>query len=143
MKISSRPAQENFPNRRPLSYLNLTKTTKTYVRFKLHNKSTPKHKTIKTTTDVSPWNDQFYKTTGSVYLSTSPWNLQTISTWCNHSPLFQNLAVIIIALLMLSINVFLYAHQTEGTLYLCHLVHLNGSNLSHFSQIRVFNSILH
>ena len=30
---------------------------KTHIRCKQHNHSTPRHKTIRTTTDVSPWND--------------------------------------------------------------------------------------
>ena len=34
---------------------------KTYIRCKQHKNSTPKHKIIKTTTEVSPWNDQLYK----------------------------------------------------------------------------------
>ena len=36
---------------------------KTYIRFKQHKNSTPKHKTNGTTTEVSPWNDQLYKLT--------------------------------------------------------------------------------
>ena len=42
-----------FPNRRPLSYPNLTKYMKTYIRCKQHKNSTPKHKTIRTTTEVA------------------------------------------------------------------------------------------
>ena len=34
---------------------------KTYIRFKQHQKSTPKQYTNETTTEVSPWNDQQYK----------------------------------------------------------------------------------
>ena len=49
-----------FPNRWPLSYLNLTKNMKTYIRRQQHKKSfqTPRHKTKRTTTEVSTWNDQ-------------------------------------------------------------------------------------
>ena len=36
---------------------------KTYIRLKQHKNSTPKHKAIRTTTEVSPWNDQYYKIT--------------------------------------------------------------------------------
>ena len=36
------PREQLFPNRRPLSYPNLTKTMKTYIRFKQHKNSTPK-----------------------------------------------------------------------------------------------------
>ena len=34
---------------------------KKYIRYKQHKNSTPKHKTLRTTTEVSPWN---YKITG-------------------------------------------------------------------------------
>ena len=34
--------------------------------FKQHKISTLKHKTIRTTTDVSSWNDQEYKSTGGL-----------------------------------------------------------------------------
>ena len=34
---------------------------KTHIRFKQHKKSTPKHKTYRTTTEVSPWNDPLSK----------------------------------------------------------------------------------
>ena len=44
-----------FSSRRPLCYTNLTKNLK---RFKQHKNSTSKHKTIRTTTEVLPWNDQ-------------------------------------------------------------------------------------
>ena len=49
-----------FPNRWPLSYLNLTKNMKTYIRRQQHKKffQTPRHKTKRTTTEVSTWNDQ-------------------------------------------------------------------------------------
>ena len=48
-----------FPNRWPLSYLNLTKNMKTYIRRQQHKKFyTPRHKTKRTTTEVSTWNDQ-------------------------------------------------------------------------------------
>ena len=49
-----------FPNRWPLSYLNLTKNMKTYIRRQQHKKifKTPRHKTKRTTTEVSTWNDQ-------------------------------------------------------------------------------------
>ena len=48
-----------FPNRWPLSYLNLIKSMKTYIRRQQHKKfKTPRHKTKRTTTEVSPWNDQ-------------------------------------------------------------------------------------
>ena len=43
-----------FPNRWPLSYLNLTKNMKTYIRRQQHKKKlTPRHKTTRTTTEVS------------------------------------------------------------------------------------------
>ena len=42
-----------FPNRWPLSYLNLTKNMKTYIRRQQHKKKyTPRHKTKRTTTEV-------------------------------------------------------------------------------------------
>ena len=45
-----------FPNRWPLSYLNLTKNMKTYIRRQQHKKCyTPRHKTKRTTTEVSTW----------------------------------------------------------------------------------------
>ena len=45
-----------FPNRWPLSYLNLTKNMKTYIRRQQHKKCyTPRHKTKRTTTEVSLW----------------------------------------------------------------------------------------
>ena len=49
-----------FPNRWPLSYLNLTKNMKTYIRRQQHKNffQTPRHKTKRTTTEVSTWNDQ-------------------------------------------------------------------------------------
>ena len=48
-----------FPNRWPLSYLNLTKTMKTHIRRQQHKKfKTQRHKTKRTTTEVSTWNDQ-------------------------------------------------------------------------------------
>ena len=53
-----KPSEQLFPNRRPLSYPHLTKTMKTYICSKQHKKSTQKHKTNRTTTEVSPWNDQ-------------------------------------------------------------------------------------
>ena len=37
---------------------------KRYIRFKQHKNSTPKHKTNRITTEVSPWDDQCYLTTG-------------------------------------------------------------------------------
>ena len=37
---------------------------KTYIRLKQHKNSTPKHKTLRTTAEVSPWNDQQYKSLG-------------------------------------------------------------------------------
>ena len=40
------------------------KNMKTYIRLKPHKNLTPKHKTIRTRTEVSPWNDQQYKITG-------------------------------------------------------------------------------
>ena len=48
-------------NRLSLSYPNLNKNMKTYIRFKQHKNPTPKHKTNGTTTEVSPWNDQQYR----------------------------------------------------------------------------------
>ena len=49
-----------FPNRWPLSYLNLTNNMKTYIRLQQHKKKfqTPRHKTKRTTKEVSTWNDQ-------------------------------------------------------------------------------------
>ena len=41
---------------------------KTHFRRKQHKKSTPRHKTTRTTTEVSPWNDQLYKITGRLKL---------------------------------------------------------------------------
>ena len=38
--------------------VSLTKNLKTYIRCKNHQNSTPKRKTIRTTTEVLPWNDQ-------------------------------------------------------------------------------------
>ena len=40
---------------------------KTHIRCKEHKNSTPRHKTKRTTTEVSPWNDQKYKNTGGLY----------------------------------------------------------------------------
>ena len=42
-KTYCKPNEQLFPNRRPVSYPNLTKTVKTYIRFKQHKNSTPKH----------------------------------------------------------------------------------------------------
>ena len=48
-----------FPNRWPLSYLNLTKNMKTRIRRQQHKKIlTPRHETKITTIEVSTWNDQ-------------------------------------------------------------------------------------
>ena len=49
-----------FPNRRPLSYLNLTKNMKTYIRCQQQKKKFKniKTKNERTTTEVSPWKDQ-------------------------------------------------------------------------------------
>ena len=41
---------------------------KTYIRCKQHKNSTSKHIIIKTSTEVSPWNDQLYKNTGELKL---------------------------------------------------------------------------
>ena len=57
-KIYSKPSEQLFPNRRLLSYPKLTKNMQTYIRCKKHKASTRKHKTIKTTTEMSHWNDQ-------------------------------------------------------------------------------------
>ena len=51
MKTFHQPIGQLFPNRRPLSYLNLTKNMKRYIRCKQHKNSTPRHKTIRTTTE--------------------------------------------------------------------------------------------
>ena len=51
-------SEQLFPNRWSLSYPNFNKNMKTYIRLKQHKKSTPKHKTDGTTTEVSPRNDQ-------------------------------------------------------------------------------------
>ena len=48
-----KPNEQLFPNK-----CKTTKTMKTYIRFKQHENSTPKHKTNRTTTEVSPWNNQ-------------------------------------------------------------------------------------
>ena len=53
-----KPSEQLFPNRLPFSYPNLTKNMKTQIRLRQHTNSTPKHKTIRTTTAVSPWKDQ-------------------------------------------------------------------------------------
>ena len=53
-----KPSEQLFPNRQPLRYPNLTKNMKTYIRLKQYKNSTPNHKTIRTTTELSPWNDQ-------------------------------------------------------------------------------------
>ena len=52
-KIYRKPSEQLSPNRRSLSYQNLTKHMEPQ-----HKKSTPKHKTVGTTTEISPWNDQ-------------------------------------------------------------------------------------
>ena len=57
MKICRKASEQLFPNRRPLSYPNWTKNMNTHIRLKQHKNSTPKHKTTRTTTEVSPWND--------------------------------------------------------------------------------------
>ena len=44
------------------------KNMKKHIRCKQHRNSTPKHKTIGTTTDVSPLNNQKYKITGGLKL---------------------------------------------------------------------------
>ena len=43
---------------------------KTHIRVKQHKYSTPKHKTVRTTTEVSHWNDQkvIVKISMSVYM---------------------------------------------------------------------------
>ena len=53
-----KPSEQLFPNRRPLSYPNRTKNMKTYIRLKQYKNWTTKHNTIRTTTEVSLWNDQ-------------------------------------------------------------------------------------
>ena len=57
-ETNRKPSEQLFPNRRSLSYLNLNKNMRTYIRLKQHKISTPEHKTIRTATEVSPWNDQ-------------------------------------------------------------------------------------
>ena len=66
-----------FPNRRHLSYPNLTKNKKEefYIRNQQNKKLTPKHKTIKTTTEVSHYigtnsSTRQYKITGKPCLLT-------------------------------------------------------------------------
>ena len=39
------PSEQLFPNKRPLTYPNLTENMKTYIRLKQHKNSTPKHRT--------------------------------------------------------------------------------------------------
>ena len=64
-KTDRKPSEQLFPNMRPLSYPNLT-YMKMYIRCKQYKKSTPKPKTIRTTTEISHWNEQQYKITGVV-----------------------------------------------------------------------------
>ena len=56
-----KPSEQLFPDRQPLSNPDLTNNMKTYIRFKQNKNSTPKHKTNRTTTELSPWNDQQYE----------------------------------------------------------------------------------
>ena len=56
----------NFPSSWPLSYPNLTKNMKAYIRYKQHKNLTSRHKTIKTTIEVSSLNDQKYKIPGGL-----------------------------------------------------------------------------
>ena len=60
LKTYHKTSKQLIPNRRSLSYTNLNKNMKTYIRFTQHNNSTPKHKTNRTTREVSPCNDQNY-----------------------------------------------------------------------------------
>ena len=59
-KTYRKPSEQLFSSMRPLSYPNLN--MKMHIRWKKkHNNSTPYHKTIRTTTEVSHWNDQLLK----------------------------------------------------------------------------------
>ena len=77
-KTYCKPSERLFPNRRPLSYSNLTKNRKAYIRLKQHKNSTAKNKTIRTTTEVPPWNNQEYKITGWLKLVLQAPNLPLI-----------------------------------------------------------------
>ena len=56
-----------FPNRLPLSYLNLTKIYENIHKAQTAQKrKTPRHKSKRTTTEVSPCNDQLQKITGGI-----------------------------------------------------------------------------
>ena len=57
-KTYRKPSEQLFPNRRPLSYPNLPENMKTHIKCKQHKNSTPRHKTVRTTAEVSPWNDR-------------------------------------------------------------------------------------
>ena len=58
VKTYRKQSEQLFRNRRPRSYPNLNKNMKTYIRFKQHKNTTPKHRTNGSTTEVSLWNDQ-------------------------------------------------------------------------------------
>ena len=53
-----------FPNSWPLSYPNITKKYENIHKLLTAQKSTPKHKTIITTTEALPWNNHLYKIMG-------------------------------------------------------------------------------
>ena len=55
-----------FPDRWPLSYLNLTKDMKAYIRRQQQNNLNTKTQNKKNHHILSPWNDQQYKITGGL-----------------------------------------------------------------------------
>ena len=62
MKTYRKSNEQLFSNRRPLSYPNLMKKYENIHKAQTSQKVlTPRHKTIRSTTEVSPWNDQTYK----------------------------------------------------------------------------------
>ena len=84
LRTYRKPSGQLFSNRRSLSYPNLTKSMKTYIRFNQHKKSTTKHKTNRTITAVSHWNvfnsiqliklarEKVYHTYFQVYFTDNP-----------------------------------------------------------------------
>ena len=52
-----RPSEQLLSNRRSLSD-HLTENMKTYIMYKQHTNTPPKHKTTRTTTEVLPWYEQ-------------------------------------------------------------------------------------
>ena len=83
---------QNSVNEPPLSYPNLNKNMKTYIRFKQHKKLTPKHTTNGTISEVLPWNDQQYKNTGGLKPVLQAPNLTLI--FCSGSQHFFSCSVL-------------------------------------------------